>query len=131
MRIKAAEKGIIIKLILPSNVPKIIKGDSVRLGQVIINLVHNAIKFTEAGAVILRIGIKQQQEDRLLLHFEVIDTGIGIEKEKQKNLFGTFTQADSSTTRRFGGSGLGLAISKRLVEMMGGTIGMESEVEHG
>jgi len=131
MGIKAAEKGIIIKLILPSNVPKIIKGDSVRLGQVIINLVHNAIKFTEAGAVILRIGIKQQQEDRLLLHFEVIDTGIGIEKEKQKNLFGTFTQADSTTTRRFGGSGLGLAISKRLVEMMGGTIGMESEVEHG
>jgi|GEM_PF-2287105 len=131
MGIKAAEKKIIIKLILPSNVPEMIKGDPIRLGQVIINLVHNAIKFTESGAVILRIAVRHQQEDRLLLYFEVIDTGIGIEKEKQKNLFGTFTQADSSTTRRFGGSGLGLVISKRLVEMMGGTIGMESEFQHG
>jgi len=106
-------------------------GDAHRLEQVLINLTGNAIKFTERGSVRLRIGVDDRSPDRVRLRFSVIDTGIGISAEKQAGLFSAFTQADTSTTRRFGGSGLGLAISRLLVEKMGGKIEIRSEEGRG
>jgi CheY-like chemotaxis protein len=101
------------------------------LRQVVLNLAGNAIKFTERGEVVLRVDADQSGPDGLTLHFSVTDTGIGIPKEKQKLIFEPFTQADTSTTRRYGGTGLGLSISMRLIEMMGGRIWVESEVGQG
>lgn len=103
-----------------------IKGDPNRLRQVLNNLIGNALKFTRTGGVTLRLRSQQQR-----LRFEIIDTGVGISEQDQKKLFSAFTQADATTTRKFGGTGLGLAISKRLVEMMDGQIGIESEVGKG
>jgi len=108
-------------------VPELVEGDPVRLRQVLINLINNAIKFTHKGKVITEVKLASKSADEALLMFSVIDNGIGIPKDKQGSVFEVFTQADSSTSRRFGGSGLGLAISKRLVEMMGGRIWVESE----
>jgi CheY-like chemotaxis protein len=106
-------------------------GDPGRLGQIVVNLVGNAIKFTEQGEVVVAIMVDALDEDEVYLHFVVSDTGIGIPPEKQQQLFKVFTQADSSTTRRFGGTGLGLAISMQLVAMMGGRIWVESEAGEG
>jgi CheY-like chemotaxis protein len=112
-------------------VPERIIGDPTRLRQIIINLVGNAIKFTSQGEVSVRVDLDSHLEDAVGLHFEVIDTGIGIPQEKQKVIFEAFAQADGSTTRKFGGTGLGLTISKQLVEMMRGHIWVESEVGRG
>jgi len=110
-----------------SSVPVYVKGDPVRLRQVLVNLTENAIKFTEEGEVVIRVEKVNETDKNVTLQFFVVDTGIGIPLERQKAVFDRFVQVDGSTTRKYGGSGLGLAICKELVEMMGGTIDLESE----
>lgn len=124
---KAADAGLDLIYQIDPEVPDTIVGDTVRLKQVLINLVGNAIKFTREGEVLLTVQRRSVQQDEVELWFSVKDTGIGIPKEKQHRLFQAFMQVDSSTTRKYGGTGLGLAISKRLVELMGGSISIESE----
>jgi|GEM_PF-382570 two-component system sensor histidine kinase/response regulator len=122
----AAEKGIELMLAVPSAVPTNLVGDPGRLGQAILNLVNNAVKFTERGEVVLSVAVVERRDSRIRLSFSVRDTGIGLTREQQARLFQPFTQADGSMTRRFGGTGLGLAITRQFVELMGGTIGVES-----
>lgn len=125
---KAKEKGIRFSVKIDSEVPRALIGDPLRLTQVLTNLVSNAVKFSDSGdRVAVRVTLLEQTERDALLEFSVQDTGIGISAEQQERLFQAFSQADSSTTRQFGGTGLGLAISKNIVQMMGGTLGMESE----
>jgi signal transduction histidine kinase/DNA-binding response OmpR family regulator len=128
---KAAEKGLELIYFLEDDVPQILIGDETRLRQVLINLLGNAVKFTEIGDVVLSVSSSAARDGAVELHFAVKDTGIGISPENMSKLFQSFTQVDSSTTRYYGGSGLGLAISKRLVEMMGGRIWVESELGIG
>ena len=116
---------------MAADIPEIVKGDSTRLRQIIVNLVGNAIKFTSEGEVALRVQTDKREGLDLVLHFTVSDTGIGIPEEKQRAIFEPFTQADASTTRRYGGTGLGLTISTRLVGMMNGKIWVESQVDRG
>ena len=123
---KALEKRIEFLISHSADVPPYLLGDPVRLGQVLMNLLGNAIKFTESGEVELSIDLVGQSQDNLQVCFTVRDTGIGMTSEQIQTLFQPFTQADGTTTRRFGGTGLGLSISKRLVEMMGGNIRVES-----
>ena len=101
-------------------------GDALRLGQILINLVNNAVKFTERGEIVVTVAIEEGMPDRVKLKFSVRDSGIGMTPEQTARLFQAFSQADTSTTRKYGGTGLGLSISKRLVEMMGGEIWVES-----
>ena len=129
--LRAHEKGLTLACEIAPNVPIDLVGDPTRLRQVLLNLLGNAIKFTESGKVALRITLDADSSVPTALRFEVSDTGIGIQGEKLDRVFERFTQADSSTTRRFGGSGLGLTISKRLVELMGGRIWAESDVGEG
>jgi CheY-like chemotaxis protein/HPt (histidine-containing phosphotransfer) domain-containing protein len=128
---RAHEKGLALRVEIASDVPVALVGDPTRLRQVLLNLLGNAIKFTESGAVTLRVGRDDDLAVPAALRFTVSDTGIGIPSEKLTRVFERFTQADSSTTRRFGGSGLGLTISRRLVELMGGRIWAESTVNVG
>ncbi len=128
---RAHEKGLELILQIAPQLPDSLTGDAVRLRQIIVNMLGNAIKFTESGEVALRVEVECQTEEEAILHFSVRDTGIGIPPEKQRLIFEAFTQADASTTRRFGGTGLGLAISSRLVELMGGSIQVESEAGRG
>jgi signal transduction histidine kinase/CheY-like chemotaxis protein/HPt (histidine-containing phosphotransfer) domain-containing protein len=111
--------------------PRYLRGDPLRLGQVLINLTNNAIKFTERGSVTVNVAPAEENGDKITLRYTVEDTGIGLKPEQQAGLFQAFSQADSSTTRKFGGTGLGLAISKRLVELMGGEIAVDSEYGRG
>src|ERR1700676_969574 len=131
LALRADEKGLELLCEIAPEVPGIMHGDSSRLNQVVINLVSNAIKFTQEGEVALKVQLEAKEGDDCILHFTVADTGIGVPLEKQKIIFDPFTQADSSTTRKYGGTGLGLTISARLVGMMGGKIWMESEVGQG
>ncbi len=124
--IKAGEKGIEILFSVDQDVPRMLVGDPLRVGQVLLNLTQNAIKFTEQGEVVICIKLVEENNQHCELEFLVKDTGIGIEAEKIPRLFDSFSQADSSTTRKYGGTGLGLAISKLLVELMNGEIGAES-----
>ncbi|MDT3321846.1 PAS domain S-box protein [Shewanella sp. SP1S2-4] len=128
---KAAHKQIELLFAVAPNVPRYLLGDSLRLGQVLINLMNNAIKFTERGEVLLSLSLVEQQDDDVVLRFSVRDSGIGLTEQQQAKLFKSFTQADTSTTRKYGGTGLGLAICKQLVELMGGNIGVESQFGHG
>ncbi len=128
---KASEKGLTLTSRISPDVPRIMYGDPVRLRQILINLIGNAIKFTERGSVNLIVDLEQADRQRCALRFEVRDTGIGLTEEQQQGIFDAFAQADSSTTRKFGGTGLGLAISKRLVTLMEGEIGVESAVGVG
>ncbi|MGO9112245.1 MAG: response regulator, partial [Thermoguttaceae bacterium] len=128
---QAHRKGLELALHVRPDTPDGLVGDALRLGQVLINLVGNAIKFTDRGEVVLEAGLESATEQQVCLHFAVSDTGPGISLDKQRLIFGAFAQADSSMARRFGGSGLGLAISARLVELMGGRIWVESEVGKG
>jgi PAS domain S-box-containing protein len=128
---KAHEKGLELLTNLPAAIPGEVLGDSLRLNQVLLNLASNAVKFTERGAVSLIVEVLEREQARARLRFEVRDTGIGISAAALPRLFQSFSQADASTTRRFGGSGLGLTISKRLVELMGGSIAVESEPGKG
>ena len=125
------EKGLELFLKTDSDVPARLTGDPLRLGQVLTNLVNNAIKFTERGEVVLAIGLLEKNQNRIKLKFSVSDTGIGMTEEKISRLFQPFSQADTSTTRKYGGTGLGLTICKRIVEMMGGEIWVESEAGNG
>ncbi len=128
---KVSEKKIELLYYIDSEVPDIVLGDITRLRQVLINLIGNAIKFTDEGEVVVRVELKKKVGSESEIYFSVRDTGIGIPYKKQKNLFSAFLQADSSTTRKYGGTGLGLAISKRLVNLMNGDIWVESEPGYG
>jgi two-component system, sensor histidine kinase and response regulator len=126
LALRAEQKGLELAWRVAAKIPDEVLGDPVRLRQVITNLVGNAIKFTEAGEVVLSVDLAEAGEDELRLRFAVADTGIGIPPEKQGLIFDAFTQADGSMTRRYGGTGLGLSISSRLVSMMGGRLAVES-----
>ena len=129
--LKADAKGIELLCEFASDVPKMVRGDPGRLRQVILNLIGNALKFTEQGDIALRVRGVTPPTLPTSLHFEVSDSGIGIPQTKLESIFGNFTQVDNSITRRYGGTGLGLAICKRLVEMMGGRIWVESDEGRG
>ncbi|MGB2899544.1 MAG: response regulator [Candidatus Acidiferrum sp.] len=131
LALRAHEKGLELLCEVAPEVPEMVRGDSSRLRQIVINLVGNAIKFANQGEVALKVKSDGPEGEGLLFRFTVADTGIGISKEKQESIFEPFTQADASTTRKFGGTGLGLTISSRLVGMMGGKIWLESEVGRG
>jgi CheY-like chemotaxis protein len=131
MALHAAEKRVELVCDIDGAIPVQLRGDPGRLRQVVLNLVGNAIKFTPAGEVSVAIRADAEDAGRVRMRFEVSDTGIGIAPEQSSRLFAPFTQADSSTSRKYGGTGLGLSISKRLVEAMGGEIGVDSHPGHG
>jgi len=134
LALSAHQKGLELICDIGGSVPEVVVGDALRIRQVLVNLIGNAIKFTPRGEVVVTVEAKPRNERNpsdLELHFAVRDTGIGIGPEKHAAIFHAFTQADSSTTRQYGGTGLGLTISKRLVEMMGGRIRMESQSQQG
>ncbi|SEM66668.1 Signal transduction histidine kinase [Syntrophus gentianae] len=127
----ANRKGLELMYILEDDVPLLLFGDAYRIRQILVNLVGNGIKFTDRGEVVIRVEMPARQEGKLLLKFQVSDTGIGLPEQMQRHIFDAFSQADGSVTRHFGGTGLGLAIAKQLAQMMGGTIGVESQPGQG
>jgi PAS domain S-box-containing protein len=127
----ANAKGLEMACLLPADLPVVVRGDPGRLRQILTNLLGNAIKFTQTGDVVLRAKLVEDADCAVTIRFEVADTGIGISPEGRRRLFQSFSQADASTTRHFGGTGLGLVISKRLAELMGGDIGVDSEPGNG
>src|SRR5947199_343916 len=131
LAVRAHHKGLELVCSLAPDVPEAVVGDPRRLSQIVVNLVGNAIKFTERGDVVVRAEIESRAAGQVVLHFAVTDTGIGIPAEKQGVIFEAFAQADGSTTRKYGGTGLGLTICSRLVQLMGGRIWVESEVGGG
>ncbi len=133
MALRAHQKGLELLLDIDADIPEVLIGDPGRLRQVIVNLIGNAVKFTERGEIVVKaaMGSLQPEPDKLVLHISVRDTGIGIPREKFRKIFDSFSQADTSTTRKYGGTGLGLSISARLVELMDGVIWLESEVGKG
>ena len=128
---KIATKGLELIVDVADDVPGSLVGDPLRLGQILVNYANNAVKFTEKGEVAIRVRVVEAGHDGVLLRFEVRDTGIGLSSEQRARLFRSFEQADSSTTRKYGGTGLGLVISKRLAELMGGEVGVDSTPEVG
>ncbi len=131
LTIRAQIKDIELSGEVSPAVPEIVVGDPGRLKQILLNLIGNAIKFTEEGHVTLHVGLEKEWEGKIFLRFSIRDTGIGIPPEKQAQIFGPFVQADTSTTRKFGGTGLGLSIASQLVALMGGRIWVESESDKG
>ncbi|MCU7834075.1 MAG: response regulator [gamma proteobacterium symbiont of Taylorina sp.] len=129
--LKAEENGLKLVLDLPSDIPTALVGDPLRLGQILINLGNNAVKFTEKGEILFDAKMIKEDKNELMLQFSVHDTGVGMTAEQQNKLFQSFSQADTSTTRKYGGTGLGLSISKKLTELMHGEIWVESEVNIG
>lgn len=127
----AHNKGLELATFIHPNIPKYLKGDISRLRQILLNLINNAIKFTDQGEVTIEVALESETVDAAVLRFAVIDTGIGIPEPLQAKLFQPFIQVDTSTTRKYGGTGLGLAICKQLVELMGGNIYLESEENQG
>jgi len=127
----AQRKELELGCLISADVPVALRGDPVRLRQILHNLIGNAIKFTEKGEVVVRAMVLQETSENVLIGFEVYDTGIGIAPELQNEIFNAFSQADGSTTRKYGGTGLGLSISKQLCEMLGGEIGVESQTGEG
>jgi two-component system sensor histidine kinase/response regulator len=128
---KVGAKGLELVFDVAPDVPTSLVGDSLRLGQILINYANNAVKFTEHGEVAVTVRVQSADAQRVLLHFAVRDTGIGLTEEQMRQLFQSFQQADASTTRKYGGTGLGLAISKKLAQLMGGEVGVESVVGKG
>jgi len=128
---QAAQKGMELACVVETGVPRQVRGDVDRLRQVLVNLVGNAVKFTEKGDVVLRVQLERHSQAKALVRFNVRDTGVGISEEGVRRLFQPFSQADTASNRKFGGTGLGLAISKRLAEMMGGQIGVQSRKDEG
>ncbi len=131
LSVRAHEKSLEIAYRILPGTPRRVVGDSARLRQIIVNLVGNAIKFTHAGQVVMEVSALDKGDDRVWIDLNVIDTGIGIPQSKLTAIFGAFEQADASTTRQYGGTGLGLAITRKLVELLGGTISVESEEGKG
>ena len=129
--LKARESGLELSFRASDNVPLYLTGDPLRLEQILMNLTSNAIKFTPSGNVTVSVDLVRQEQGDVVLSFAVVDTGIGLSPEQQSPLFQPFSQADASTTRKYGGTGLGLAVTKHLVEMMGGTIRLESALGEG
>ena len=128
---KVSAKGLELVFDVDPEVPTSLVGDALRLGQILINYANNAVKFTERGEVAVTVRVRSAGAGRVLLHFAVRDTGIGLSEEQMRQLFQSFQQADASTTRKYGGTGLGLAISKKLAQLMGGEVGVESAVGKG
>ncbi len=128
---KANEKNIQLKLMIDQDLPDAVIGDPVRLGQILTNLVTNAIKFTETGKVTISATLSSTDKDNAVIDFEVTDTGIGIPKDKQTDIFNSFTQASSDTTRKYGGTGLGLTITRRLLQLLESDIYVDSELGKG
>lgn len=128
---RAYDKDLEFIINLPANIPTRLIGDPLRLNQVLVNLISNAIKFTEDGEINVAVNLLDSSRDNVLLRISVTDTGIGMDEEQRANLFKAFTQADTSTTRKYGGTGLGLAISRRLILLMGGDIGVTSATGQG
>jgi two-component system sensor histidine kinase/response regulator len=128
---KCHTKGLEVVLDVAPDVPPRLRGDALRLGQILLNYANNAVKFTHRGEVLISVRASEHTDHDVLLHFRVCDTGIGLTAEQQARLFQSFTQGDASTTRKFGGTGLGLAICKRLAELMRGEVGVESEYGKG
>ncbi len=124
---KVTEKGLDLSFRVDPSAPRALRGDPLRIGQIIINFLSNAAKFTEAGEIVVRVKVVEESGHDLLVRFEVEDTGIGLTETEQAKLFQSFQQADTSTSRKYGGTGLGLAISKRLCELMGGEVGVRSK----
>jgi two-component system sensor histidine kinase/response regulator len=131
LAVPAEDKGLVLSCLAYPDVPSLVRGDPGRLRQTLLNLVGNAIKFTEQGEVHIRVRAIQETETHVTMRFDVADTGIGIPTDSLNRLFQSFYQVDASITRKYGGTGLGLAISKQLVEMMGGRIGVASEAGQG
>jgi signal transduction histidine kinase/DNA-binding response OmpR family regulator/HPt (histidine-containing phosphotransfer) domain-containing protein len=131
LRVRAIEKGLGLVYRLPDEVPNWFTGDPLRFRQILMNLVDNAVKFTHEGRIVVQAELREQDLDKVMLEFTVSDTGIGISPEDQKRIFLAFTQADASTTRNYGGTGLGLAITRKLVELMGGRVWVESQPGRG
>lgn len=128
---KATSKGLELVFDVEAQVPRYLNGDSLRLGQILINYSNNAVKFTEQGEIIINVKVLEETEKDVFLHFSVRDSGIGLTPEQRGRLFQSFQQADTSTSRKYGGTGLGLAISKQLASMMHGDVGVESELGKG
>jgi two-component system sensor histidine kinase/response regulator len=131
LALRADEKGLELLCEVAPEVPEIVRGDSSRLRQIVVNLVGNAIKFTDVGEVAIRVQLESREGSECICRFTVADSGIGIPEDKRESIFDPFSQADTSTTRKYGGTGLGLTISTRLVRMMGGKIWVESEMGSG
>jgi len=128
---RAYEKSLSLMTYIDPRIPKTLLGDQIRVQQILLNFLSNAVKFTGQGAIIARATLLSQKQETVWVRMEVVDNGIGISKQAQQRLFQPFSQADSSTTRKYGGTGLGLSISKRLAEMMGGKIGVDSKENEG
>jgi PAS domain S-box-containing protein len=131
LNFQAQKKGLYLRCKIQSDVPSVVVGDPLRTKQILINLINNALKFTSEGGVYSEVSIFEQSSTKVKLMFRVVDTGPGISEEGRSKLFKSFSQLDASVTRKFGGTGLGLTIAKRLVELMHGEIGVESEVDKG
>ena len=131
MAISAHAKGLELVTDVDPRVPEILFGDPLRLQQIIVNLVNNAVKFTDKGTVCIKTDLKEETDSQIVLQYFVIDRGIDMDEEQQGKVFQLFSQADESVTRKYGGTGLGLTISKQLCELMGGEFWLESEVGQG
>jgi two-component system, sensor histidine kinase and response regulator len=129
--LRAYDKGLEFACVIDHEVPALLRGDPCRLRQILVNLLGNAIKFTEHGEISLRVTLEEESESAVKLTFSVIDSGIGIPEERRVSIFDSFTQADGSTTRKYGGTGLGLAICRQLAHLMGGEVGVNTEVGRG
>ena len=129
--LKAEEKSLELLLDVDRSIPKVLVGDPLRLGQILVNLGNNAVKFTDSGEIVVSIRVEEQDDETVTLRFSVRDTGIGMTLEQQSKLFQAFSQADASTTRKYGGTGLGLTICQRLVDLMEGEIRVDSEAGKG
>jgi signal transduction histidine kinase len=129
--LRAHQKGLELVVHVDTAVPHTLRGDPGRLRQILLNLLGNAIKFTQHGEVVLRVTMEEATPQHVVLHFSIRDTGIGIPLARQQSIFEAFTQVDGSTTRKYGGTGLGLTISSQLVQLMGGLLSVDSEAGKG